>query len=397
MSSIVVATSRDTLRAETTVPLLREGFAVRAVADWPGLVRALAFDETRLALVDPELPHLSPQLLASLANTLPNRPTVRSLGDDAPPLERLPATPRASVRLARQVCGRLGLDPAERKLLGWMGLGAEPIELLARLAASPLPILLQGERGTGKERIARVIHRLASRPGTFLTLAAEETFAPGAEPGTVFFESAHRRPELRAHVRQAQDLGWRVVCGSRLPEPIPGIAWARLVLTPLRERPTDLRQLAQHYLDQHARRMGLPRRSLDRGMWALLHAHRWPGNARELEMFVVQVLGSVDAAVVRGAELRDDLRALLLPRAEGPGVESFEEMARARLLPVVTAYSPGGTDTLHEIVVASAERALIQLVLARTQGNRKAAAALLGIARNTLQARIEALGLGSSA
>jgi DNA-binding NtrC family response regulator len=395
MSSIVVATARDTLRGETTLPLLREGFSTRAVADWSGLVRALAFDETRLVLVDPELPGFSAEVLAHLAKSLPNRPTLRALGDDAPPLDRLPATPKASVRLARQVCGKLGLEAGERKLLGWMGLGPEPVELLARLAASPLPILVQGERGTGKERVARVLHRLASRPGPLVVVPADDPFSPGEEPGTVLFESAHRRPDLRAAVREAQDRGWRVVCASRVPEPIPGIAWARVVLSPLRERPGDLRLLAQHYLDQHARRMGLPRRAFDRGMWALVHAHRWPGNARELEMFVVQVLGAVDTPMIRGAELRDELRALLLPRAEGPGVESFEEMARVRLAPVVAAYAPGGTDTLHDIVVASAERALIQLVLARTQGNRKAAAKLLGMARNTLQQRIETLGLGS--
>jgi DNA-binding protein Fis len=62
---------------------------------------------------------------------------------------------------------------------------------------------------------------------------------------------------------------------------------------------------------------------------------------------------------------------------------------------VVRAWSPGPEDTLHALVIRSAERALFQLVLARTQGNRKAAATLLGVARNTLQQRIETLGLGS--
>jgi DNA-binding NtrC family response regulator len=213
----------------------------------------------------------------------------------------------------------------------------------------------------------------------------------------VYVESAHRREDLRALVAIARDAGWHFAAGTRLDDALPGIKWDRLLLPPLRERPDDLRALAGWYLEVHTRRLGLPKRAFDRGMWALLHAHRWPGNHRELEMFVIQVLGRVDQPMVRGAALPADLRALLSPHAEAEReVESFEEMARVRLQPVVRAYTPGPSGTLHELVVRSAERALLQLVLARTQGNRKAAAALLGLARNTLQARIRVLGLDAT-
>ncbi len=378
------------------LPLAREGLSVASAADWDSLCRATCAPTTRLVLVDPELPGLRAELLATLAASLGHAPVVRVIGAPLPPLARVPNTERAVVRLGRQQAGVRGVDLTERRILRMQGLGPAPLERLALLAGSSLPTLVHGERGSGKERVARTLHQLAGLAGPFVVRKHMDAWAPEGPPGTVFLESVQRFDDLRGAVSAARGAGWRVVGGTRLAEAPAAIKWDRLVLAPLRERPDDLRALATWYLDDHTRRMGLPKRTFDRGLWALLHAHRWPGNHRELEMFVVQALGRVNQPVIRGATLPEELQALLLPHAEAEHeAESFEEMARLKLLPVVRAYAPGGVDTLHALVVRSAERALFQLVLARTQGNRKAAATLLGVARNTLQQRIEALGLGS--
>jgi len=396
MSSILVATQREGIRVSVVLPLAREGLPVSSAADWDSLCRGACAPATALVLVDPLLPGLRAELLVSLAASLDHAPTVRVLGAPLPPLVRVATTERSLIKLARQHVGAAGLGPTERRLLRMQGLGSSPLDRLALLAGSSLPTLVHGERGTGKEHVARALHRLAGLPGPFSVLAPADAWRPEGPQGTVYLDSAHRRDDLRAVVAAAREAGWRVIGGTRLDEAVPGIKWDRLLLPPLRERPDDLRNLATWYLDHHTRRMGLPKRTLDRGLWALLHAHRWPGNHRELEMFVVQLLGRVDEPLLRGATLPDELRALLLPTAEAEReAEGFEEMARVRLVPVVRAWSPGSEDTLHALVIRSAERALFQLVLARTQGNRKAAATLLGVARNTLQQRIEALGLGS--
>ncbi len=394
MSSIFVATAREDVRQSVALPLAQEGLPVAYASDWDGVCRVTCASTTRLVLVDPDLPGLRPAVLVALADALGHAPTVRVLGGPLPPMVRVPATPRAVLRLARQHAEKDAVDPLERRLLALHGLGPAPIERLTQLAASSLPILVQGERGTGKERIARVLHRLSGARGALRSIAATDRWAPDGPSGTIYLESAHRREDLRAVVGAARDTGWRVIAGTRLDDAVPGIKWERLAIAPIRERPADLRGLAAWWLEDHARRMGLPKRTFDRGMWALLQAHRWPGNHRELEMFVVQALGRVNDAVIRGSSLPPDLRALLLPSAEAEReAESFEEMARVRLLPVVRTFTPGPGEGLHALVVRSAERALIQLVLARTQGNRKAAATLLGVARNTLQSRLEALGL----
>lgn len=398
MSSILVATARDAIRASVALPLAREGLPLASVADWDSLCRALCAPTTVLVLLDPELPGLRVDLLATLAASLGHAPLVKVLGAPLPPLVRVPITERSLVRLARQHVGTRGIDASERRLLRMQGLGPAALERLVLLASSSLPALVHGERGTGKERVARALHRLSALTGPFVVRTHGEPWAPSGPPGTLYVESAQRHEDLRAVIAAARAAGWRVIGGTRLDDPVPAIKWDRLVLAPLRERPDDLRNLTAWYLDEHTRRMGLPRRTLDRGMWAMLHAHRWPGNHRELEMFVVQLLGRLDQPVIHGAELPAELRTLLLPQAEAEReAESFEEMARWRLLPVVRAYAPGPAGSLHALVIRHTERALFQLVLSRTQGNRKAAAALLGVARNTLQQRIESLGLGSIA
>ena len=63
---------------------------------------------------------------------------------------------------------------------------------------------------------------------------------------------------------------------------------------------------------------------------------------------------------------------------------------------MVQSFAPGPGPTLHDLVVGAAERALISLALARTGGNRKAAATLLGLSRNTLADRIHTLNISVS-
>ena len=131
---------------------------------------------------------------------------------------------------------------------------------------------------------------------------------------------------------------------------------------------------------------------------ATLHTWRWPGNGRELEEFVLALLAEVPGPTFRA----DDLTPGLLARLRAPvdaaarEVGGFEELAEDRLRPVVGAFRPGNGPSLHRLVIDATERALLTLVLARTGGNRKAAAELLGVARNTLLARIRELRISAS-
>lgn len=406
--AIVLATADEPSRAETVGLLAREGLPVRSVASWEALCHAVADPGTRLVLVDPRLSGLDPALLRALGQSLAHRPRLRTLGEARPPLERIPHTPRAILTLARTTLGPGALGAAGRRDLRWYGLGDDPLPQLVRLVMARSPVLVMGERGTGKERLARTLHALAysfrsaeeGGPAPFVSLPAGVRWERSPGPGTLYIEAAHRRDaaEVRALVRDATGLRWRVTAGSRAGEAPVGVGWAELRIPPLRERPNDLDALAQHYADLHAARLGLGRRRLDRSLLAAMHAWRWPGNQRELEDFVVAALQELPGTTLRAADMPDGLAARLRPPAEvtSQHVGGFEEMAEERLRPVVAAYAPGGDVTLHELVIASTERVLLTLALARTGGNRRAAAELLGLARNTLQARLRDLRISAS-
>lgn len=395
---IILAAVRDDLRATCLSALHAEGWSARAAADMAGLAAQVLDPAATLVLVDPELPALDPELLARLAALAPHRPVVRVLGEGRPPLPRVPVTPPALLRLARRYAGVTVPAADARRVLRWMGLGDRPLGVLASLAESPLPVLFVGERGTGKERLAHLTHTLSGRPGALQAVEPDQPVPRGR--GSVYLVNADRRPALREDVRALRADGAGIFAGAREGRPPGGVEWRELRVPPLRERADDLRGLAQHYLDEATRRMGLPHRTFDRPLWSAIAAWRWPRNHRELEEFVVAALAAVDRPVIRARELPPGVAARLVQRDEGleHQLESFEAVAEARLAPVVKAYAPGGEETLWELVTGATTRVLLRLALERTGGNRKAAAALLGVARNTFAAALERHGLrGGSA
>lgn len=397
--AIVIATADEGLRGLLLTVLARGGWSVGAVSNWERLVAALVSPDNRLVLIDPALPGFDAPLVDAILRSLGQPPRVRTLGGTHPPLARVPSTERGVTRLARQVLGPGGFRAEDRRELDLLGLGADPLGTLALAATTPQPVWVSGERGTGKERVARLIHRLWTPGSPFSVLASSHRWEPVAGPGMLYVENAHRREpgETRLLLREAGAAGWRVVAGSRAPDPVSGVDWHRLSISPLRERPNDLAALTQLYLERHAARLGLPRRRLDRALLAMIDAWKWPANNRELEQFLSTALQRMPHAVLRARDLPDELRTQLEPAAASAeaATEGFEEMAEQRLRPVVAAYEPGGVQSLHELVVGSSERVLIRLVLNRTGGNRKRAAELMGLARNTLQARIVALGISA--
>ena len=94
-----------------------------------------------------------------------------------------------------------------------------------------------------------------------------------------------------------------------------------------------------------------------------------------------------------------ELRRLVAPSTDAAAVgaaAAFEDLVDAPIRRVVDLYEPGGDLTLHRLVLDGAERPLLRAVLARTGGNRKSAAALLGMSRNTLKAHEERLLRGGT-
>lgn len=393
---LIFATDRETSR-HRWLPVFATGeWGVATAADWPTLVDRLVQPQTDLIVVDPAMAGLRAPLLVELAASLPHRPLLRSIETPLPGIPLVPSRPSALQALLHRRLARGARDELVGRL-ALSGLGPDAGRLVSAAAGATGPVVVQGARGTGKEQHARLVHALSGGKGPFVLVNAAEPWRPEGPPGAVYFESAHLLPDLRDRVREAERAGWRVMMGARRPIDLPGAVVLRLAA--LHERPECVVPLTLHFLDLHARRLGVPRRRFDRKLLALLQAWSWPTNERELDRFVHDVLTAVDVPLVRAELLPAELRARLDPQAPMPGVdlEGYEETVAARLAPVVQGWHAGGGTDLHALVADATERVLLRLVLGRTQGNRKAAARLLGLARNTLQAHLERLGVSAAA
>jgi DNA-binding NtrC family response regulator len=281
---------------------------------------------------------------------------------------------------------------------------------LAQVAQTDATLLLCGETGTGKERVARAIHALSKRRGgPFVVvdcaalpreLIASELFGhcrgaftgaqadqPGlveqAADGTLMLDEIGELPlELQPHLlrllenRQVRRLGdgraraidLRVIAATHrdLPAMVRRgefredlyfrLAVVRAVLPPLRERREDIRDLARDFLA----RLGRDQAGLPHQLEAQLFAYGWPGNVRELRNVVESAL--YDQAFELPTPPGETTLELPFKQAKGRLVESFE-------------------------------RAYLSELLARHHGNISRAAHAAGIDRNYIHRLVRKYGL----
>lgn len=276
------------------------------------------------------------------------------------------------------------------------------LEKAERLARADLPILLTGEKGVGKEVLARLIHEWSGRAGSFITLdcdahaEAVTDYASGvrkAAGGTLFVEEisalalADQGKLLRllevgeilpvgAHAPEQVNV--RIVASAKAPlsklvaeerfreDLFYRITPFELEISPLRERPDDLLALAQHFVAQISEREGVEV-TFAPGSLEVLKSLPLHGNARELRAIIEHAV-----ATSKGQPIREEAFKLLLLRTTGKG----------------TLYEPWEEFSLPEEVLLYEER-LIKRALTEAQGKITHAARLLGLSHQTLTAILE--------
>lgn len=328
---------------------------------------------------------------------------------------------------------RAQASKAEREerlpLIGRSAAMQEVYRVMARVTGTDLTVLIEGESGSGKERVARAIHDFSRRAqGPFVGaslagISAErvetELFDPTgriaqAAGGTLFLEDIDDlpieaqtrlagllnagesavRPSARLIVASQRPLAALVRTGAFRHDLFYRLNVVTIPLPPLRERPDDIGDLARAFLVR-ARREGLPDKTLDASAIERLKAHDWPGNVRELENLLRRVAALTPGGVINGREIERELGSARTALGdEAQTAETFEEMALRQLASLFHASGRGLPEPgVHARVIAEVERPLIQLALKATKGNQIRAAHVLGINRNTLRKKIQDLGV----
>ena len=304
---------------------------------------------------------------------------------------------------------------------------SEPMKALfaqiRRVAVTQATVLVLGETGTGKERVARAIHSLSPRCDELfvpvncaaipLDLLESELFGhvrgafTGATEnrvgkfelaagGTLFLDEIGDMPlALQAKMLRVLEEGVvervgsnrtvhvdvRVISAThrRLEDAVATGTFRddlyyrlnviQLRVPPLRERPGDVSLLTAHFLEAAAKQMGRRPLVVDRDAVELLEAYPWPGNVRELRNVCERL-----AVLCEGESVDVDLVAHLLdlPQPEMPVAEAKDVAA----------------DTLSA-AVARAEKQAIEAALAKSGGNKAKAARLLAISERNLWYKVK--------
>jgi PAS domain S-box-containing protein len=307
----------------------------------------------------------------------------------------------------------VGASPALKKVL----------TRVSKVAASDSTVLINGETGTGKELVARAIHRRSSRsPRAFVAvncaaiprdLIASELFGHEkgaftgavqrrlgrfelADGGTIFldevgelspdtqvallrvlqereFERVGGRQPIHVDVRVIaatnRDLNAAVASGTFRQDLFYRLNVFPLEMPPLRERREDIPVLVEYFIDRYARRAGKEIRRANVRTLDQLQSYPWPGNVRELQNVIERsvIVCDTDEFTVDESWL-----------SAGPAVES-----RLALSSTVAAHEKA---TIEEALRASGGRVF----------GPSGAAARLGIARSTLESKIRALGINKN-
>ena len=314
-------------------------------------------------------------------------------------------------QMGEHFAGIVGSSPPMRRLL----------ERIGRVAASPAAVLITGESGTGKELVARAVHSASGRrafvpvncgaipeslleselfgyaAGAFTGAEADrDGLFQAAAGGTLFLdEIAEMAPPLQAKLLRAidtgevrrvgesdaRDLDIRILAATHRDlraEAESGrfrddLYWRLNVLhlevPPLRERVEDIEALAEDFFERRARAAQAQHRSLHPKALALLQAHPWPGNVRQLLNVLERAVTFTSAPCISPAELPAD---------------TFGATSE-----------PGGTGATapRAPFLSELEREAIVEALARVGGNKARAARELGIPRRTLYRRLERYGI----
>ena len=317
---------------------------------------------------------------------------------------------------------------------------------IGKIADSSATILILGERGVGKELIARCIHDLGGSTGPFVAVntsaipkelqeaelfgyekgsfTGADTRRDGkfdtAQGGTLFLDEIGDMPlDLQAKLLRVLQEREYTPIGSNQTRKFLGRVLAatnrdlariasdgkfradlfdrlnvfQLRVPSLAERKDDIPLLADHFLRKYCRLLSRPLRSFSKEALDVLSLRTWKGNIRELDNFVQRLAVLSSGKLLRREEVVQELAKT--DGAPDPSSAPMEHLIENRIREFVGRLGPAiySETGLYELFLHQVERPLFRVVLDAAGGNQLRTAQILGINRNTLRKKITKLSL----
>ena len=341
---------------------------------------------------------------------------------------------RAVAQSAQEAApARKAAPSPEAELIGNTAGMRELFRAIGRVAASGLNALVTGETGTGKELVARALHRESPRSNEVFValntaaipseLLESELFGheagaftgatrrhagrfEQADGGTLFLDEIGDMPLalqtrllrvlaagefyrvggrelIRADVRVIaathQDLEAKVASGEFRADLLHRLDVLRLRVPPLRERREDIPRLAEHFLAQASVEAGLEPKRFASAALGTLREYAWPGNVRQLENVCRRLAVLASGRQIGVSDLPAELRI---------GSLSVRPAWSSALADWAEQELKGAGENLHARALAEFERVLLEVALTVNDGHRQNAARALGVGRNTLTRKL---------
>lgn len=310
-------------------------------------------------------------------------------------------------------------DQAHNNLIGKSDAMKKVMNLAAKVAKTDANVIILGENGTGKEVVARAIHRASNRSDKVFinvdlgaiteSLFESELFGykkgaftdakedragrfEVANKGTIFLDEIgnlsqnlqskllsvlQSRKVVRLGSNKEIPIDVRLICATNMPlyqmvhegkfrqDLLYRINTVEIKLPPLRERIDDIEPLTEYYLDLYCKKYKIPKKRINAGTLKRLQLHDWPGNIRELQHAVERAIILSDTTYLE------------------PHDFFMEEGENQR-----------GDDFMPENMnLDEVEKMLIRKVIDKHGGNISRAAKELGLTRASLYRRIEKHGI----
>ncbi len=312
------------------------------------------------------------------------------------------------------------MDTRYQDIIGQSNVMAKIFETIELVAKTDANVLVLGENGTGKELIARAIHRRSNRAEEVFmsvdlgavseTLFESELFGhvrgaftdakedrPGrfetASGGSIFLDEIgnlslplqaklltvlQNRKVTRVGSNKPREIDIRLICATNMPlyemvkdnrfrqDLLYRINTIEVQLPPLRERTDDIPLLAEHFLKHYVKKYDKPIRSASPSLIKRMQKYHWPGNIRELQH-------AMERAVImsQGTVLESEQFFFSTGGAQRPGEKQSGEL------------------NLENYDLEKVEKILIRKVLQKHNGNISKAANELGLTRSSLYRRLE--------